>query len=92
MKINWKVRIKNPAWWIGMLSVIISPALAYMGITAAELTTWSSVGNVITNIITNPYLLGSVLFALAGALGVNTDPTTAGVSDSERVLRGGDQY
>ena len=42
MKINWKVRFKNPVF-IGQLALaIFVPILAYMGITVEDLTTWGA--------------------------------------------------
>ena len=32
MKINWKVRVKSPQFWIGLVGVIASPILAYLGL------------------------------------------------------------
>ena len=45
--INWKVRIKNPMFWVQIVVAIFVPVLGYMGITAQDLTTWQAVGNVI---------------------------------------------
>ena len=30
--INWKVRLHNPAWWLGMAGIVMSPVLAYLGL------------------------------------------------------------
>lgn len=86
MSINWKVRIKQPAWWIGIISIILSPILTYFGLTYEDLTTWQSVGEIFNQFISNPYLIGVVFVALLGALGVTVDPTTEGIGDSERAL------
>lgn len=85
-KINWKTRIKHPAFWIGLAGVIVSPVLAYNGATLSDYTTWNSVGTAIVETVKNPYLIGSVVFAVLGFLGVTTDPTTKGISDSETAL------
>ncbi|MEY8360207.1 phage holin [Anaerotruncus colihominis] len=29
MKINWKVRIKNPLWWAQVTAALVLPVLAY---------------------------------------------------------------
>lgn len=86
MKINWRVRIKNPTFWIGLVGAIGAPILAYLGITAADLTTWESVGGVARTAIANPYLLGMVAFSVLSFLGIVTDPTTKGLGDSARAL------
>ncbi len=84
--INWKVRIKQPTWWIGIISVVLSPILTYFGLTYQDLTTWQSLGEIFSQFISNPYLIGVVIVALLGALGVTVDPTTIGIGDSIRAL------
>ena len=39
MKINWKVRVKSPQFWIGLVGVTASPILAYLGLGFEDLTT-----------------------------------------------------
>ena len=39
MKINWKVRVKNPYFWVGLLGVILSA----MGVSADMFTSWDIV-------------------------------------------------
>ena len=79
MKINWKVRAKNPYFWIGLLGVI----LAAMGVDAQMFTSWQAVIDQAKALLGNPFMLGSVLMAVLGTL---IDPTTAGISDSQRAL------
>lgn len=84
--INWKTRVKHPAFWIGMAGVVVSPILAYNGMEYSDLTTWQTVGDLAIGFVKNPYLVGSTAMAVLGALGVAIDPTTAGVSDSKRAM------
>ena len=86
MKINWKVRVKSPQFWIGLVGVIASPILAYLGLGFEDLTTWSSIGEVFAAFVGNPYLIGTVVMAVLSFIGVLTDPTTKGVGDSEQAL------
>ena len=79
MKINWKVRIKNPYFWIGLLGIVLSA----MGVSADMFTSWGVVVEQATALISNPYMIGSVIMALLGAI---LDPTTAGITDSQRAL------
>lgn len=85
-KINWKVRVKNPVFWVGLAGVIVSPVLAYNGATLSDYTTWNSVGTAIVETAKNPYLVGSIVCAVLGFFGVTIDPTTKGVTDSETAL------
>lgn len=84
--INWKVRIKHPAFWIGIASIIATPILAYHGATPQDVTSWQTVGQMIMDTIKNPYLLCCVGTAILSFLGVNTDPTTKGFTDSARAM------
>lgn len=84
--INWKVRLHNPAWWLGMAGIVMSPVLAYLGLAYSDLTTWSSLADVFVKFISNPYLIGTVVVAVLGAIGVTVDPTTKGIGDSARAM------
>ena len=79
MKINWKVRVKNPYFWVGLLGVILSA----MGVSADMFTSWDVVIEQAKALISNPFMIGSVIMAVLGTL---IDPTTAGVADSQRAL------
>lgn len=79
MNINWKVRIKNPYFWIGLLGVI----LAAMGVNAEMFTSWQAVIDQAKAFISNPYMIGSVFMAVLGQI---LDPTTAGLKDSIQAL------
>ena len=83
MKINWKVRIRNPYFWIQIGIAILMPILAYLGLTVEDLTTWSKVGQVLLEAILNPYVLGLVVVSVFNAI---QDPTTKGLSDSENAM------
>ena len=77
-KINWKVRAKSPQFWIGLIGVVLSPVLAYLGLGFEDLTTWDSVANVFVQFFTNPYLIGTAVMAVLSFIGVLTDPDVQG--------------
>ena len=79
MKINFKVRAKNPYFWIGLIGVIFSA----MGVSASMFTSWKIVWDAIVNLVSNPFMLGSVALAIIGVL---VDPTTKGITDSSQAL------
>lgn len=83
MNINWKIRIKNPSFWVSIAIAIITPILAYMGLTAQDLTTWAALGNVLLQAVSNPYILLLVAVSVYNAV---VDPTSTGVTDSARAL------
>lgn len=84
IKINWKVRLKNPVFYVQLLLSIMTPVLTYMGITVKELTSWGILGEVILSAIKNPYVIMSTAVSVWNAI---TDPTTSGMGDSTRALK-----
>ena len=80
---NLKVRMKNWSFWVSVLISIGAPILAYFGLTAADITTWSALGRVLLEAVSNPYVVGLVLVSLYNAL---IDPTTKGIKDSAQAL------
>lgn len=79
MKINFLVRAKNPWFWIGLVGVVLTA----MGISPETLTSWGAVIEAVKELVTNPFLLGSVIVAI---LGVLNDPTTAGLGDTNQAM------
>lgn len=78
---NIKVRIKNPVFWVQVILGAFATALAYAGLTAADLTSWAGVWEIIRGTVSNPYCLFLVVCNIWSAL---NDPTTSGVTDSDR--------
>lgn len=83
MKINWKVRAKNPQFWLQVALAIAVPIGGYFGITGADVTTWGALWNVIVDAVSNPYVLFIIGVSLYNSV---LDPTTRGLSDSRRAL------
>ena len=79
MRINIPVRMKNIWFWISLLGVILTA----MGISPEMLTSWGAVMQAIKDLISNPFMLGSVTIAV---IGVFNDPTTAGLKDSKLAM------
>ena len=83
MNINWKVRAKNPMFWVQIVISIFTPILAYMGITVQDLTTWTAVFEALRTAVVNPYVLMLVAVSVYNAI---LDPTTTGITDSRKAL------
>lgn len=81
--INWKVRFRNPVFLAQLFLSVLTPVLAYAGLTLADLTSWSALGQVFVDAVMNPYVLGLVIVSVWNAL---NDPTTAGLKDSAQVM------
>ena len=79
MKINWLVRIKNRQFW---LSVIPAIALVVQAIAAVFGFTFD-----FSTVVGKLLAVVDAVFALLVILGIVVDPTTAGVSDSNRAMR-----
>ena len=80
---NWKVRFKNPLFIAQMILAVLTPILAYAGLTVKDLTTWQALGDLLMGALSNPYVLGLVVVSVFNAV---TDPTTSGIKDSEQAL------
>lgn len=78
MKINWLVRIKNKAFWVAIIPAIlllIQVVAAVFGFTLDL----GDIGNKLLAVV-------NAVFGVLAILGVVTDPTTAGISDSEQAM------
>lgn len=83
MKINWKVRVKNPLFWVEIGAAILLPILAYLGLSWEDMTSWEALGEVLFSAIQNPVIVVATVVSVWNAI---TDPTTKGISDSEQAL------
>ena len=80
---NLKVRFKNPVFIAQLILAILTPILAYAGLTVQDLTSWQALGKILLGAISNPYVLGLIIVSVWNAL---NDPTTAGITDSAQAL------
>ena len=79
MKFNFLVRAKNPWFWIGLVSIVITA----MGVDPQSLVSWQAVGACALAVLRNPVQLVTVVLAV---LAVFVDPTTSGLCDSKQAL------
>ena len=77
-KINWKLRIKNPTFWLTAVPALLLLIQAVAAIFGFDLDL-SAVGDKILAAV-------NAFFGLLTVLGIVTDPTTAGVSDSTQAM------
>lgn len=76
--INWKVRIKNKTFWVAIIPAVlllVQVVAAVFGI-AIDL---GEMGNKLLDVV-------NAAFGVLAILGIVTDPTTQGISDSQRAL------
>ena len=76
--INWVVRIKNKAFWVALIPAVlllIQVVAAVFGYTLDL----GDLGNKLLDVV-------NAVFAALAILGVVTDPTTKGITDSDQAL------
>ncbi len=78
MKINWLVRVKNKTFWIALIPALLL-LLQAIGDVFGMSFDFGQIGDKLLNVV-------NTLFALLTILGVVTDPTTDGVSDSQTAM------
>ena len=78
MKINLLVRIKNKAFWLALIPALL---LVVQAVAALFGSRWDFV-------VLNQQIAAVInaVFAALAILGVVNDPTTAGVTDSDRAM------
>lgn len=76
MKINWGVRFKNKTFLAGLLSLVV--VFVYNLLQLFEVTPAVSQSVVMQ--------VGEGILTILGMVGVITDPTTAGLGDSQQAL------
>lgn len=76
--INWKVRLKNKSFWIGLVGVIGSFVVSMASLLGVDLDL-TGVESIATTVI-------STVFMVLSMLGVVVDPTTSGIKDSKQAL------
>lgn len=76
--INWKVRMKNPNFWLSIVPAALLVVQSIAAMLGMELELADVQGK----------LLGvlNAVFSLLALLGVVNDPTTAGLADSSRAM------
>ena len=83
MQINWRVRFCNPVWWSQIFLAVASPILAYYGLNFRDLTTWGAILELLINALKNPYIVGLIIINVFNTI---NEPTTKGLSDSQRAM------
>ena len=78
MNINWKVRIKNKNFWITLIPAVLLLVQVVAGVFGYTLNL-GELGDKLLAVV-------NALFAVLTILGIVTDPTTEGVSDSAQAM------
>lgn len=76
--INWKVRIKNKAFWLALIPAVLLVVQVFAALFGFELAT--------DDLEVKLLACANAVFALLTVLGIVTDPTTEGIGDSKRAM------
>lgn len=76
MQMNWKVRFKNKVWLTSFISLIVTFTYTLLGLFGVV----PSISQNTVMQVVNQFLL------LLSMVGVIVDPTTEGISDSDRAM------
>ena len=75
MKINWKIRVKNPLWWAELVVALFAPILAHAGMGWEQVTSWASLGSLLLGAVQNPVVVVAVV--VVSGSGVKMDAETS---------------
>ena len=78
MSINWRVRLKNKTFWLSLIPAVLLLVQVIAAVFGYTLDL-GELGNRLLAVV-------NALFAVLSVLGVVTDPTTKGVSDSTQAM------
>ena len=76
--INWTVRFKNKSFWLSFIPAVLLLVQVVAALFGFELDL-GDIGNRLIDLV-------NAVFAVLAVLGIVTDPTTSGVSDSAQAL------
>lgn len=75
---NWTVRLKNKTFWLALIPAVLLLVQVVAAVFGYTLDL-GDLGNKLLEVV-------NALFAVLAILGIVTDPTTAGVTDSKQAL------
>ncbi len=78
MKVNWTVRSKNPKFWLMIIPAVLLLAQLVLDLFGVKMD-FGDLGNKLKAIV-------NAVFSILTLLGVVNDPTTDGISDSQRAM------
>ena len=77
MNINWKVRLRSGPFWVGLISLVLT--FVYTVLNMAGIVPQFEQKQIMDVVV--------MLLQILAFIGVLTDPTTKGFSDSEQAMR-----
>lgn len=81
--INWKVRFKNPVFWVQIVAIAALTLINGAGQSWENMTSWPLLLQTLGASMLNPVTVVAMVAAVWAAV---NDPTTAGLTDSEQAM------
>ena len=78
MHINWKIRLKNKLFWVTIIPAMLLLIQVVLAVFGLEINL-DELGNKLLDVV-------NATFGVLAILGIVTDQTTEGISDSEQAL------
>lgn len=78
MKLNWTVRLKNKNFWLMLIPAVLLLAQLILDLFGVKMD-FGGLGNRLKEIV-------NAVFAILAILGIVNDPTTNGLTDSNRAM------
>lgn len=79
MKINWTVRLKHKTFWLSLIPAVLLLVQVIAAVFGYTLDL-GDLGNKLLDVV-------NAVFAVLAILGIVTDPTTDGISDSDQAMQ-----
>lgn len=76
MSINWKVRVKSGAFWLGVISAITAAVFAILPLCGVELSITAE----------QVMRIATLILMIPASIGIISDPTTKGIGDSRQAM------
>lgn len=76
MKINWKARLRHKQFWVSLIALLLVLANQIAEIFGYDITIYNE----------RITAISETVLSILALLGIIIDPTTTGISDSERAL------
>lgn len=77
-KINWKLRLKNRNFWLALIPALALAVQAIMAVFGFEYD--------FSDLVNKLIVVVNTVFVVLMVLGLVNDPTTDGITDSQKVL------
>lgn len=61
MNFNFKVRAKNPLFWIANIVAVLVYIGGYLGVKGTDVTSWDKLFSIVGDVVANPYLIVMII-------------------------------